>query len=223
VGGQDGGLPVAQALAGAFAGLIALAVVAAMFMTAEYRTGLLAVTLAASPRRGQVLAAKSMVAGGAAFAVGLAGAAVAVPLGEHALRVHGNFVAPVPVLAQVRVVAGTAALLAVTAVLAVALGAMLRRGADAVTAVVAGLVLPYLLAVATPLLPAAAADWLLRVTPAAAFAIQGTAPRYPQVSATYLPFFGYYPLAPWAGFAVLCGWTVAALALALITLRRADG
>ena len=42
----------------------------------------------------------------------------------------------------------------VTAVLALALGTALRRGADAVTAVIAAIVLPYLLAVATPLLPA---------------------------------------------------------------------
>ena len=34
------------------------------------------------------------------------------------------------------------------------------------------IVLPYLLACALPVLPAGAADWLLRVTPAAGFAIQ---------------------------------------------------
>jgi hypothetical protein len=79
-----------------------------------------------------------------------------------------------------------------------------------------------LFAVATPLLPAAAADWLLRVTPAAAFAVQGTSVRYSQVSNAYLPFFGYYPLGPWAGFAVLCGYAGLALALAAVLLRRRD-
>lgn len=54
----------------------------------------------------------------------------------------------------------------------------------------------------SPVLPAGAADWLLRLTPAAAFAIQQTVPRYPQVSNTYVPFFGYYPLAPCARPAV---------------------
>jgi ABC-type transport system involved in multi-copper enzyme maturation permease subunit len=33
---------------------------------------------------------------------------------------------------------------------------------------------------------------------------------------------GYYPLAPWAGFAVLCVWTVAALVLAAFLLHRRD-
>ena len=36
------------------------------------------------------------------------------------------------------------------------------------------------------------------------------------------PGNGYFPLAPWAGFAVLCAWTAAALVLALFLLRRRD-
>jgi ABC-type transport system involved in multi-copper enzyme maturation permease subunit len=222
VGGLDGGMPVAEALTGVFAGLITMAVVAAMFVTAEYRHGLIAVTLTASPGRGQVLAAKAVVIGAVTFVAGTAGAAVAIPVGERVLRAHGNFIAPLTALTQVRVVAGTGALLAVAAVLALALGTVLRRGADAVTAVAAGTVLPYILAVTTPLLPAAASDWLLRVTPAAAFAVQGTAVRYPQVSGSYLPFFGYYPLGPWAGFGVLCGYAALALALAAVLLHRRD-
>ena len=215
-------MPLAETLTGAFAGLIALAVVAAMFVGTEYQRGLISVTLAAAPQRGRVLAAKAIVIGAVTFAAGLAGAAVAIPVGIRALHEHGAFVAPASVPTQVRVVAGTAALLAVTAVLALALATVLRRGADAVTAVVAGIVLPYLLAVATPLLPAAVSDWLLRVTPAAAFAVQGTLVQYPQVSNAYLPFFGYYPLAPWAGFAVLCGYTALALAVAAVLLRHRD-
>ena len=68
---------------GAFAGLIAVVVVAAMFITAEYRRGLIRTTLAASPRRGRVLAAKAIVIGSVTFVAGLAAAAVAVPLGAQ--------------------------------------------------------------------------------------------------------------------------------------------
>jgi hypothetical protein len=71
-------------------------------------------------------------------------------------------------------------------------------------------------------LPAGAEEWLLRVTPAAAFAIQQSTPQYAQVSAAYSPGSGYFPLAPWAGFAVLCAWTALALALAAFVLRRRD-
>ena len=73
-----------------------------------------------------------------------------------------------------------------------------------------------------PVLPVGPADWVLRVTPAAAFAVQQSAPQYAQVSSAYTPFNGYYPLAPWAGFAVLCGYAAVALALAIFLLRQRD-
>ena len=63
---------IAQTLTGVFAGLIAVVVVGAVFITAEYRRGLIRITLAASPRRGRVLAAKAVVVGAVTF-VGRAG------------------------------------------------------------------------------------------------------------------------------------------------------
>jgi ABC-type transport system involved in multi-copper enzyme maturation permease subunit len=98
---------------------------------------------------------------------------------------------------------------------------VLRRSAAAVTAVTVAMVLPYLLAVAS-VLPTGAAGWLLRLTPAAAFAIQQSLHQYPQVTALYTPVAGYYSLAPWAGFAVLCGYAALALGLAAVLLRRRD-
>ncbi len=222
VAGANGGTgsTIASTLLGAIAGLIAVIVVATLFMTSEYRRALIRVTFAASPRRGRVLAAKAVVIGSVTFTAGLAGATVAVLLGERLLRSNGNFIVPASFLSNVRVVAGTGALLAVAAVLALALGAVFRRSAAAVTVVIAVIALPYLLALTA--LPGGAADWLLRVTPAAAFAIQQTTPQYPQVSAPYTVGNGYFPLAPWAGFAVLCGYTVLALGLALLLVRRRD-
>jgi ABC-type transport system involved in multi-copper enzyme maturation permease subunit len=213
---------VANTLVGAFAGLIALVIVAVMFITGEYRRGLIRITLTASPRRSRILAAKAIVVGSAAFVVALPAAFAAVLIEEPLARSRGIFIYPVSALTEVRVVAGTAALLAVAAVLALALGAVLRRSAVAVTAVIAVIVLPYFFADPLALLPAGAADWLLRVTPAAGFAIQQPYPAYPQVTASYTPGNGYYPLAPWAGFAVLCAWTAVALGLAMYLLRRRD-
>ena len=66
-------------------------------------------------------------------------------------------------------------------------------------------------------------QWLLRLAPAAAFSIQQAIPNYPQVSNNRCSAaLGCYPLAPWTGFAVLCVWAAAALALALFLLRRRD-
>jgi ABC-type transport system involved in multi-copper enzyme maturation permease subunit len=210
-----------QNLVGAFAGLIALAVVAALFITAEYRRGLIRTTLAASPRRGRVLAAKAIVIGSVSFVAGLVAGVIAVTVGSQLARSQGIYVFPVAGLTALRVVAGTAALLAVAAVLALAVGTIARRSAAAVTAVVVAIVLPYILGVAA-VLPVGAGDWLLRLTPAAAFAIQQSIPKYPQVIALYTPASGYFPLAPWAGFAVLCGYAAIALGVAVHLLRRRD-
>ncbi len=210
-----------QHLIGAFAALIGVAIIAAMFVTTEYRRGLVRLTLAASPRRGRVLAAKAIVAAAVTFVAGLAAGVIAVAAGTPLARSHGFVVYQVPVLTAVRVVAGTAALLAVAAVLAVAVGVILRRSAAAVAVVIVAIVLPYILAVAS-ILPAAAGEWLTRLTPAAAFAVQQSVPAYPQVTAIYTPANGYFPLAPWAGFAVLCGYAALALGLAAMMLRRRD-
>jgi ABC-type transport system involved in multi-copper enzyme maturation permease subunit len=207
---------------GAFAGLIVVIVVGAMFITAEYRRGLIRTTLAAVPGRGRVLAAKAVVLGSVTFVAALIGAAPVIPVGASLLRGHGNYVFPMSALTEIRLVAGLAALFAVTAVLALALGAILRSAAGAITAVIALIVVTFFFSVPLAVLPAGAGDWLLRVTPAAAFAITQYVPAYPQVSNAYTPQHGYYPLAPWAGFAVLCAWAAVALALAAVVLRRRD-
>jgi ABC-type transport system involved in multi-copper enzyme maturation permease subunit len=223
VSGASGlGVTIAQTLIGVFAGLIAVAVVGAMFMTAEYRRGLIRVTFAATPRRGRVLAAKAVVIAAVTFAAGLVSATVVVTFGQQVLRAHGVYVWPVTALAEMRVIVGTAAVLAVTAVIALAIAAVLRRSTVTVAAVIVVIVLPYLLTVTTPLLPAGPTDWLARASPAAAFAVQQTLIQYPQVSNLYLPSAGYWPLAPWAGFAVLCTWAAVALGLAAYLLNRRD-
>jgi ABC-type transport system involved in multi-copper enzyme maturation permease subunit len=220
-GGAGPGQTLDHTLVGAFVGLIAVVVVGTMFMTAEYRRDLIRTTFAASRRRGRVLAAKAIVIGVVTFAAALAAAAVAVPLSSRVLRGNGNYLYPVTLPTEVRLVAGTAAMLALAAVLALAIGALLRRSAIAVTVVIVAIVLPYFIAV-TNLLPAGADQWLLRLAPAAAFAIQQTIPNYPQVSNVCSVVGGCYPLAPWAGFAVLCAWAAAALGLAVFVLRRRD-
>ncbi|MDR2986382.1 MAG: DUF1349 domain-containing protein [Nocardiopsaceae bacterium] len=222
IGPADAGTALQSALAGAFAGLIAVVVIGAMFVTAEYRRGLIRTTFTASPRRGKVLAAKAIVLGGITFVTGLIAVSITIPVSEHLLHQNGNPIFPLSGPELLRIAGGTAALLAVAAVLALAVGTLLRRSAAAVTAVIAGIVLPYLLAVLSGVLPLGAEEWLVRVTPAAGFAIQQILPAYPQVDTVYTPADGYFPLSPWAGFAVLCAWAAVALALAAYVLRRRD-
>jgi ABC-type transport system involved in multi-copper enzyme maturation permease subunit len=212
---------IEQSLAGAFLGLIAIVVVAAMFFTSEYRRGLIRTTLTATPRRGAVLAAKAVVIGGVAFVAGLIASVISVAVGVPREENHGQVLLTVSALTEVRVIVGTAAVLAVAAVFALALGAMLRRSAAAITIAVVTVVLPFLLA-GLNIVPTGVGNWLLSVTPTAGLAIQQSTPRYAQVTSTVSAVRGYWPLSPYAGFAVLCLWAAAALGLAFVVLRRRD-
>jgi ABC-type transport system involved in multi-copper enzyme maturation permease subunit len=215
---------IEDGLIGTFAGLIALIVVATMFIASEYRQGLIRTTLSATPRRGAVLAAKSLVIGAVTFVVGLVAAGVAVPLVKSMETSQGIYVLPASTATELRVIVGTALLMALVAVFATAVGTLLRRGAGAVALVITLVILPYVLAVAS-VLPAGTSQWLLRLTPAAGFAVQQSLQEYPgyaQVTSAYVPAAGYYPLSPWAGLAVTFAFTAAALGLATYVLRRRD-
>jgi hypothetical protein len=221
LGLAGGGPGIETTLIGQLIGLVVLIAGAAQFGAAEFRRGLIRTTLLAVPGRGRVLLAKAGVLGAAGFGAGLLAAGVLVPLGTALLRAGGTHVLPVTTGVELRVVLGTAVLFGAVAVLAGALGALLRRGVVAVLAGVALVVLPVVLADVAAL-PDAVARWLLRLTPAAGFAIQQSVPEYPQVLGHYVPAGGYYPLPPWAGLAVLCGCAALALWLAVLRLRRGD-
>jgi ABC-2 family transporter protein len=216
--------PLRFAFIGSLFGLITVIALGAVFITTEYRRALIRTTVTASPRRGRILLAKAIVVGVVTFAAALLGAAIAFPVVEHKLYEHGWKPPVWPELALtsgtgLRIVLGTAAIAAGAAVLGLAAGAAFRRSAAAVTAVIAGVIVPLILA---QLLPISAAQWLLRITPAAAFSLQGSVQRYPQVSYICAPYHECYPLAPWTGFAVLAAWGVVALAGAVYLMRRRD-
>ncbi|WP_128381428.1 ABC transporter permease subunit [Streptomyces cavernae] len=213
-----------QTLSGAMIGLIPLSALGVLFITAEYRRGMIRTTLTASPRRGRLLAAKAIVLGGVTFVAGLIGAVLSFQLGEPIMRRNGHKPPRWPELSLtdgpvLRAVIGTAALLAVISVLALALGALLRHTAAAITLIVVMLVLPQILISGLPL---GAAHALMRATPLAGFAIQDAIARYDHAAAVCLPEEGCYPQGPWAGFAVLCVYAAAALGLAIWRLRRRD-
>ncbi|WP_405821773.1 ABC transporter permease subunit [Streptomyces sp. NBC_00838] len=213
-----------RSLTGAQTGLIPLVALSVLFITAEYRRGMILTTLTASPRRGRVLAAKAVVLAAAAFVTGLVAAVLSFLLSEPELRdrmPNPLFYPDVsltdgPVL---RAVVGTAVLLAAVAVLSLAVGALLRNTAAAVTLIVVVLVLPVVLLSG---LPIGTAQWVMKLTPLAGFAVQRTSPVYEHVDSVCLPETGCYPQGPWAGLSVLCVWAVVVLGLAVWRLRGRD-
>jgi hypothetical protein len=113
-----------------------------------------------------------------------AGAVVAGPLGERLAWANGVYIFPVTSSTELRVALGTAALLATASILALSVGAIFRHSASAVTTVIVAIVLPYIL-IAIPFMPASVSNWLARVTPGAAFAIQQTLVPYDQIESIY--------------------------------------
>ncbi len=209
------------------AALIVTVVVAAMFITSEYRRGLIRTTLAAVPRRGHMLAAKAVVIAGVALIAGAAAAAISIPLGNHVAATNGNYISPASVAADARIAFGTGAILALSAAAILAIGVLLRRTAGTLVAGIVVFVLPAVLIVpyvsgtspgSNPALPM----WLLRLSPAAGFSILGSLPRSAQVSYPYTIANGYPPLAPGAGLAVLAAWTLVLLMLAGRRLATRD-
>jgi ABC-type transport system involved in multi-copper enzyme maturation permease subunit len=207
--------------------LIVIVVLAATFITSEYRRGLIRTTLSATPSRGHVLAAKVAVIGVATFVVGAIATAIAVPLGEHLLSHNGNFMYPTDLATQLRVILGAGAMLALCAVAVLAIGALLRRTSGTVLLGIVVFVLP--LIIAAPFISTGSngsgpawVEWLLRLTPAAGLSVVTSLPHSALVSYPYTINNGYLPLSPAGGLGVLALWTIALSSLALVRIKRSD-
>jgi len=204
---------VANSLSGVQLGLLAVVALGVLAATAEYRTGMVRTTFAASPRRRRVLVAKGVVVGGVVFLAGLVASLVALFAAQPELR-HNGFRPPAypsPSLADptvLRAVVGTALVLAVLAVFSLGVGLVLRRSARAIVLVIALVLVPQIVAAFVPSL--SVQMWIDRLTPVAGLAIQHTRPRFD------------YAIGPWAGFAVLCAYAAAAMAAAMWLVRRRD-
>jgi hypothetical protein len=206
-------------LVGVLIGSLAVIAVSVLFVTAEYRRGMIRTTFAASPRRGAVLAAKALVVGAATFAVGVVACLIAFFVAYPLLRNNGmappHF--PEPSLSDpgvLRAVLGSAAVLALVAVLSVAVGTIVRRSAAAIAIMTALFFLPAFLA--QGLVTPALSDWLVGHTPAGGLAIQRALPPADIVINSFAT------IGPWTGFSVLCIYVVAALGVAGVLLARRD-
>jgi hypothetical protein len=205
-------------LLGVLVGSLAIIAVSVLYVTSEYRRDMIRTTFAAAPRRGQVLAAKSLVAGVATFLIGLVASVTAFFLAVPTLQANG-FAPPTypdPSITDpsvVRAIVGSAAMIAVVAVLSVAIGMIMRRGAPAIAAMTGLFFLPAFLATALPPTPS---EWLVRLTPASGLAIQRS------LAPTRALIEPWAMIPPWIGFGVLCLYAGAALIAATWLLRRRD-
>lgn len=168
-------------------------------MTSEYATRSIVVALACTPSRTRLLLAKAAVVGAAVFATGVLIAALAVAASAPLLGEYGDFE---PGLLAGRVLA-IGAQLALIAVLALGIGALIRRSAGTVTVLfVLLLVVPEVLQALAELLDAGLLATAADYTPAPA---------------------GDRLMAGELGFGlVLAAWGAGAVAAAVWALRTRD-
>ncbi|MGP4089582.1 ABC transporter permease [Streptomyces sp. KR55] len=182
-----------------------LAVVGALVITGEYGSGTIRTTFAATPRRATVLSAKAALLAGLTYVLALVSCTLAYLVGdallEDGLYVQGE---PLPALF------GVAASFSVAALFGLAVGALVRHSAGAVTAVVGVLLLPSLLG---PLF-GDAQRWVAGISPTAALQ------KLTQTSDATAESVG--SLGPWPSLLVVAAYMAAVLLLAAVALRRRD-
>jgi hypothetical protein len=202
---------VELSLSGVQVGMLAVAALGALFITAEFRRGMIRTTFAACPSRGRVLAAKAIVLGGATFSAGLIASVVSFLIWQANLRrtsrTPGLPELSLANLTVLRAVVGAAVLLALVAVLSLAVATIVRHTAVAIPLVLLPLLVPSLVSGGLPL---SVESWLIRLTPSAGFAVLQTITRYDTA------------IAPLVGLGVLAAYTAVALGVATLLLRRRD-
>ncbi len=202
-------------LTGIYIGQAIVAIVAVQTMTGEYSTGMILLTLTATPRRPTVLAAKAAVLSALVLAAGSVGVLGCVLAGRLILP-SGGFTAahgyPVLSLGQgrtLRAAAGSVLYLTLIALLSLGIATAVRDSAIAI-GIVLGLLYVF------PIVAALVADPTLRrhlqqIGPASAgLAIQDT------INLRHLP------IAPWAGLGVVAAWAAAGLLAGGLVLRVRD-
>jgi hypothetical protein len=199
--------PVTTSLGGVMFAVVAFGVLGVLVTSGEYSTGMVRASLTAVPRRLPVLWGKLAVFAGVIFPVSLIASFVSFFLGQMLLNSHHIGVS-ISAPGALRSVIGAALYITVAGLIGVALGALFRNTAAGI-ATFAGVffVIPPL----ASLLPSSVSSHLTPYLPSNAGAgLWGGAQNV------------LHPLAPWTGFALLCGYAAVLIAAAAWRLRRSD-
>jgi ABC-2 type transport system permease protein len=199
--------PTRTSLAGLYLAQLAVGVLGVLAITGEYSTGMIRASMAAAPKRLPVLWSKSIVYSLVVFVVSLVTAFVTFTVGQSILSSE-DIQASLSDPGVLRAVIGAALYLTVIGLLSIGLGALLRSTAGAISTLF-GLLL--VLPILASFLPGDWGDQVEKYLPSSA----GTAIMSARVDTAEL-------LAPWTGFAVLCGYAVVTLAAAAVLLRKRD-
>jgi ABC-2 type transport system permease protein len=207
--------PAKISLTGIYLGQAVIAVLAVTAVSGEYATGMIRLTLTATPRRLTVLTARAAVVAGLTLAAGAIAVLGSLLAGRLILPGHG--ISPgrgYPAIspgdgAVLRAAFGSVLYLALIALLSLGIATALREAAVAIGAVLGLLYLVPIIAFAVG--NANLSRLLQQIGPmTAGLAIQATTG------------LGTLPIGPWAGLGVLAAWAAGALLLGGLLLRVRD-
>jgi ABC-2 type transport system permease protein len=187
-------------------GQLTICVLGVMVIASEYSTGMIRASLLAVPKRTPMLAAKAVVFAAVVFVFGEIVAFPSFFIGAAILHSH----APVSIgdPGVLRAVLGAGLYLTVLGLFALAIAAIVRHTAGAITGVI-GFIL--VLAPLTQLLPGRVGKHIHAYMPSEAGHLIGQAHQAKDDLLT-----------PWQGFGVFCLWTALLLAIATYLLQRRD-
>jgi ABC-2 type transport system permease protein len=193
---------------------LTIAVLAVLTITGEYTTGMIRTTLTAAPKRLGALLAKVLIVVSVTFAVGIVGAAITWVVTRPVLG--DKYAIDLASSETRRILLGAPLYITGIALLAFALGALMRHSAAAIATVLGLLLviegiwsaLPWAFFQTTgPFLPGTAG---LKIMSSQAAIEAGRATAHGAV------------LSAWQGYGVLIAWGVVLLAVAAVLLRRRD-
>jgi ABC-2 type transport system permease protein len=208
-GGVEAFDPILFSLPGSIFWLILLSVLAVMFVSAEYSSGMIRLTFTITPQRARVFAAKVAIITVVSWVIATV-ATVGMFLASQAI--FAGYDLPTAALDDpdaLRVVAGLSVLAPLFPIIGVAIAFLLRSTAGAITAVLGIVFLPDILA---PLLPAWWQENVIAWLPAAA---------------SDAITIGHLEQTPYAldvgpAIAAVIGWLILFLALAYLSVVRRD-
>jgi ABC-2 type transport system permease protein len=212
---QTGADPAKISLAGVDLGQVAVALLAVLAVGGEYGTGMIRVTLAATPRRLTMLAAKAAVVTGWALAAAAAAVLGSVLAGRMILPGRGLSVANGYVLVSLangpdlRAALGSVLYLALIALLALGITTAVR---DSATGIGLVLGLLYLFPIVSAVIP----DHVLSRH------LEQIAPMTAGLDIQATTSLQSLPLTPWQGLGVLALWALGAFILGAVVLRLRD-
>ncbi len=198
--------PAWLSLSGLFLAQLAMGVLGVLMITSEYATGQIRSTLAATPQRLTMLAAKASAFVAVVVVAGFVTTCVSFVTGQAIFSTKGLDVS-IGDPGVARAVVGGALYLTTVGLLGLGIGTIVRRTAGAITTLVALLLV---VPIVSGFLPASWNHNVGKYLPAGAgMAIINVVPEPGS-------------LAPWSGLAVFVGYAAAALVLGGALLRRLD-